>query len=178
MRDGGSSPCYLEPQHWLCRCSIIPRPPNLTLDAPTPVPGSSPSSLTMISRILIVSPLAGVLVRRSVGYWTLVHVAHKAVTAGMAMTDGARVSPERFLPGGNPLIVALVVVLGVLEVRRRNEDLFLANLGYGSGARVAYMALPAAVLEAAFTAGRFGWPMLAAYGGLPFQGLRALLTPW
>ncbi len=105
----------------------------------------------------IVPPLGGVLVRRSAEYWVLVHVAHKVAIAAMAAMGGAAVPPELLFPGSNPLTVGVVVALGAVESRWRNEDLFLANLGYGWATRAAYVALPAATLEVAFTVGRLGW---------------------
>jgi hypothetical protein len=63
----------------------------------------------------------------------------------------------------------------MLQARHSDEDLFLANLGYGRPTIAFYLLAPAAVLEAAFTVARFGWAMLAAYAGLPLAGLRAAI---
>lgn len=87
---------------------------------------------------------------------------------------GRALDPADLLPGGNPLIVVLVAGLGMLQARRSDEDLFLANLGYGWPTIGVYLLIPAAALEAAFTVARFGWAMLAAYAGLPLAGLRAM----
>lgn len=73
------------------------------------------------------------------------------------MRAGRGVSVFAMLPGGNPFLVLVVAALGMLEARRGNEHLFLANLGYGWGTVAAYLLLPAGGLEAAFTVLRFGW---------------------
>jgi hypothetical protein len=107
----------------------------------------------------LVAPLPGVLLRRSAAYWTLLSLGFAVLQLLWAMYSGRPVSPGALLPGGNPLIVLVVVLLGMLEARRRDEDLFLANLGYGWPTLAAYLALPAAVLEAAFAGGTVlaGW---------------------
>ncbi|HEX8693869.1 MAG TPA: hypothetical protein VF746_15715 [Longimicrobium sp.] len=126
----------------------------------------------------LVAPFPGVFFRRSVAYWVLVHLVLAMLLVLRAADSGRSVEPAALLPGGNPLAVVVVVALGLLEARRRDEDLFLANLGYGRATLAAYLALPAAALEAAFTLWRFGGPALAAYLGLPATGLRAALTAW
>ena len=121
---------------------------------------------------LLVAPFPGVFIRRSAAYWVLVHLMRDVIMffgAGSPL----RISPADLLPGGNPLVPALVVVLGMLQARRSDEDLYLANLGYGWPVIAAYLLVPAAALEAAFTAGRLAWPAAAAYLALPLAGLGA-----
>ncbi|MBB4639238.1 hypothetical protein [Longimicrobium terrae] len=124
-----------------------------------------------LSRHLLVAPLAGVLIRRAVAYWVLLHLMRILITVMAAASARVPVAPADLLPGGNPLIVALTVVLGMVEARRRDEDLFLANLGYGWSTTALYLVLPALGLEAAFTAAHVGWGTLAAYAALPLAGL-------
>lgn len=124
----------------------------------------------------LVAPFPSLLVKRSIAYWVLVHLVHVVLLLVWAAFSGQRVSPFELLPGGNPFVVGVVVALGMLEARRRDEDLFLANLGYGWATIAAYLALPAAALEAGFTVSRFGWGTLAAYPALPAAGMTAVLA--
>jgi hypothetical protein len=101
-----------------------------------------------------------VFIRRSVAYWVLLHLMRDVMMLFMA--DGLPIRPVDFLPGGNPLVPALVVVLGMLQARRNDEDLYLANLGYGGPVIAAYLLVPATALEVAFTIGRLAWPGAAA----------------
>ena len=123
---------------------------------------------------LLVAPFPGVFFRRSVAYWVLLHLMRAVVMGFGGGTGGRLLTPAALLPGGNPLIPVLVVGLGMLQARRGDEDLFLANLGYGWPTIGVYLLAPAAALEAASTVARFGWPMLAAYATLPLAGLRAV----
>jgi hypothetical protein len=124
-----------------------------------------------LSSSRLVAPFPGVFIRRSMAYWVLLHLMRIVIIVSM----GGRVpDPADLLPGGNPLIVVLVAGLGMLQARRGDEDLFLANLGYGQATIAAYLLAPAAALEAAFTVALFGWPMLAANAGLPLAGLSAV----
>jgi hypothetical protein len=123
---------------------------------------------------LLVPPFLGVFFRRSMAYWVLLHLMRAVIMMFAGGPRGQPVDPAALLPGGNPLIVVLVVGLGMLQARRGDEDLFLANLGYGRPTIAVYLLVPAAALEAAFTVARFGWPMLAAYVGLPLAGIRAV----
>ena len=109
---------------------------------------------------LLVAPFPRVFIRRSAAYWVLLHLMRDVIMLFMAGLDELR--PADLLPGGNPLVPALVVVLGMLQARRSDEDLYLANLGYGWPVIAAYLLVPAAALEAAFTAGRMAWPAAAA----------------
>ncbi|HEV2146234.1 MAG TPA: hypothetical protein VGR37_02335 [Longimicrobiaceae bacterium] len=127
---------------------------------------------------LLVAPFPGLYLRRSVTYWVLLHLTLVVLKLLLAYYSGEPVNPAELLPGGNPLVVVLVVALGMLEARRRDEDLFLANLGYGWPTIAGYMAVPAAVLEAAFTVGRFGWGTAAAYLALPGAGVETVLAGW
>jgi hypothetical protein len=122
---------------------------------------------------LLVPPFPGVFFRRSVAYWVLLHLMRALIFAFAASMAGQTIHPADLLPGGDLLVPVLVVALGMLQARRSDEDLFLANLGYGWATIGAYLLIPAAALEAASTAARFGWPTLAAYGDLPLAGLRA-----
>lgn len=114
----------------------------------------------------LVAPFPGVFARRSVAYWVLVHVAQALLVAAAAALAGRPVPPAALLPGGNPLAVVMVLGMGMLEARRRDEDLFLANLGYGWPTIAAWVTVPAAALEAAFTALR---PALAALLRIPAE---------
>lgn len=127
-----------------------------------------------LSSILLVAPFPGVFIRRSVAYWVLLHLMRVVIMAFAGSMGGRALTPADLLPGGNPLIVMLAAGLGMLQARRGDEDLFLANLGYGWPTIALYLLVPAASLEAAFTVARFGWPMVAAYVGLPLAGLRAV----
>ena len=122
----------------------------------------------------LVAPFPSVFFRRSVAYWVLLHLMRGVVTAFAASMGGRALNPADLLPGGNPLIVVLAVGLGMLQARRGDEDLFLANLGYGWPTIAGYLLVPAAALEAGFTVARFGWAMLGAYAALPLAGLRAV----
>jgi hypothetical protein len=127
-----------------------------------------------LSRHLLVAPLAGVLIRRSAAYWVLLHLMRILITVLMGASSKVPVAPADLLPGGDPLIAPLAAALGMMEARRCDEDLFLANLGYGWFTIALYLALPATTLEAAFTAARVGWGMLAAYAALPLAGVGAM----
>jgi hypothetical protein len=118
---------------------------------------------------LLVAPFPGVFIRRSVAYWVLLHLMRGVMMLFMAGLDELR--PADLLPGGNPLVPALVVALGMLQARRSDEDLYLANLGYGWPVIAAYLLAPAAALEAAFTVGRLAWPGAAASLALRLAGL-------
>lgn len=118
---------------------------------------------------LLVAPFPGVFIRRSAAYWVLLHLMRDVIMLFMAGLDELR--PADLLPGGNPLVPALVMVLGMLQARRSDEDLYLANLGYGWPVIAAYLLVPAAALEAACTVGRLVWPGAAASLALPMAGL-------
>ncbi len=120
-----------------------------------PAAAGTPSPTRMHKpHFLLVAPFPGVFIRRSAVYWVLLHLSRDLIMLFMA--DGLPISPAALLPGGNPLVPALVVVLGMLQARRSDEDLYLANLGYGWPVIAAYLLVPAAALEAAFTVARFG----------------------
>lgn len=123
---------------------------------------------------LLVAPFPSVFIRRSVAYWVLLHLMRDVMMLFMA--DGMPIRPVDFLPGGNPLVPALVVVLGMLQARRSDEDLYLANLGYGWPVIAAYLLVPALALEAAFTVGRLGGLADTASLALPLAGLGAVLA--
>ena len=121
---------------------------------------------------LLVAPFPGVFFRRSVAYWVLLHLLRAIVTLWMAAIKELGITPADLLPGGNPLVPAVVVGLGMLQARRSDEDLYLANLGYGWPVIAAYMLVPAAALEVVCTVGRLVWPAAASLA-LPLAGFRA-----
>ncbi len=127
-----------------------------------------------LSSSLLIAPFPGVFMRRAVAYWVLLHMMRAVIMAFLGSMGGRAPDPADLLPGGNPLIVMLVAGLGMLQARRGDEDLFLANLGYGWATIAAYLLAPAAALEVACTVALFGWPMLAANAGQPLAGLPAL----
>ena len=129
----------------------------------------------MLTTRPLVAPFPGLFFRRSVAYWVLLHLMRDLILALAASLAGVPIHPPDLLPGGNLLVPVLMVALGMLQARRGDEDLFLANLGYGWPTIGVYLLVPAAALEAAFTVARFGWAMLAAYAALPLAGLRAVL---
>ena len=128
---------------------------------PPPTPMHKP-------HFLLVAPFPRVFIRRSVAYWVLLHLMRDILMLLGARLDELR--PADLLPGGNPLVPALVVALGMLQARRSDEDLYLANLGYGWPVIAAYLLVPATALEVAFTIGRLAWPASAA--DLALAGLR------
>lgn len=124
---------------------------------------------------LLIAPFPGVFIRRSVAYWVLLHLMR--VVLMFFMPRGMlRITPADLLPGGNPLVPVLVVVLGMLQARRSDEDLYLANLGYGWRTIAAYLLVPAMALEVAFTIGRLAWPAVSAYLAMPLAGLGQALA--
>jgi hypothetical protein len=122
---------------------------------------------------LLVAPLPGVFIRRSAAYWVLLHMLRAIVMLWAAALSKVPIEPAELLPGGNPLIPAAVVGLGMLQARRSDEDLYLANLGYGWPTIAAYLLVPAAALEAVCTVGWLVWPAAAASLALPLAGLGA-----
>lgn len=122
---------------------------------------------------LLIAPFPGVYIRRAVAYWVLLHLARIIITV-LSVAGLLRIRPVDLLPGGNPLVPALVAVLGMAQARRNDEDLYLANLGYGWPVIAGYLLAPAVALEAAFTVARFGWPTAAAYLALPLAALRGV----
>lgn len=113
--------------------------------------------------LLLIAPFPGVFIRRSVAYWVLLHLMRAVMIVFM---PGPPIRLVDLLPGGNPLVPGLVVVLGMVQARRNDEDLYLANLGYGWRTIAPYLLLPAAALETAFTAGRVAGPAPAGYTAL------------
>jgi hypothetical protein len=63
---------------------------------------------------LLVAPVPGVFIRRSAAYWVLLHLLRGIVMLWMVGIDELRISPADLLPGGNPLVPALVMGLGML----------------------------------------------------------------
>ncbi|HEY0020572.1 MAG TPA: hypothetical protein VGC13_30010 [Longimicrobium sp.] len=120
---------------------------------------------------LLVAPLPGVFIRRSAAYWVLLHLFRAVLMLWAAALSKVPIEPAELLPGGNPLVPALVVGLGMLQARRSDEDLYLANLGYGWPTIAAYLLVPAATLEVAFTIGRLVWSGAAAYVAMALIGL-------
>ena len=119
---------------------------------------------------LLVPPFPGIFIRRAAAYWVLLHLMRAIAILWAAMLSQVPIEPVELLPGGSPLVPALVVVLGMLQARRSDEDLYLANLGYGWPVIAAYLLVPAVALEAAFTIGRLAWPGAAADLALALAG--------
>jgi hypothetical protein len=135
-----------------------------------PAAAGTPSPTQMHKpHFLLVAPFPGVFIRRSVAYWVLLHLMRAVIMLVMPRLDVLR--PADLLPGSNPLVPALVVGLGMLQARRSDEDLYLANLGYGWPVIAAYLLVPAAALEAAFTVVRLGGLAAASYLALPLAEL-------
>jgi hypothetical protein len=88
---------------------------------------------------LPVQPFARALLLRSVVIWvgTRIMFAIGGIPAGAPLLN-LRTSV---------MAVAVVAILGLIDARRRNEDLFLANLGVGYPAILAVAAFPALCLE-------------------------------
>ena len=124
---------------------------------------------------LLVPPLPGVFVRRSAAYWVLLHMLRAIIVLWAAALNEMPVEPRELLPGGNPLVPAMVAGLGMLQARRSDEDLYLANLGYGWSTIAAYLLVPAAALEAVCTIGWLVWPGADAHVTL-LAGLRAVFA--
>jgi hypothetical protein len=124
---------------------------------------------------LLVAPLPGVFIRRSAAYWVLLHMFRAVLQLWAATLSEVPIEPVELLPGGNPLIPALVVGLGMLQARRSDEDLYLANLGYGWPTIAAYLLAPAAALEAVCTIGWLVWPGAVAHLAM-LAGLRAVFA--
>jgi lipopolysaccharide export LptBFGC system permease protein LptF len=55
--------------------------------------------------------------------------------------------PVLLSPGAALTVVLVVAALGLVDAHRRNEDLFLANLGVSRSRIVVTAAIPALVLE-------------------------------
>ena len=125
---------------------------------------------------LLVAPLPRVFIRRSAAYWVLLHMLRAIVMLWAAAVSKVPIEPAELLPGGNPLVPALVVVLGMVQARRSDEDLYLANLGYGWPVIAAYLLAPAAALEVAATVARLAWSAAAAYLAMPSMGLGPALA--
>jgi hypothetical protein len=118
---------------------------------------------------LLVAPLPGVFIRRSAAYWVLLHLFRAVLMLWAAAISKVPIEPADLLPGGNPLVPALVVGLGMLQARRSDEDLYLANLGYGWPTIAAYLLVPGAALEVVCTVVRLVWP--GADLAMPLPGL-------
>lgn len=125
---------------------------------------------------LLVAPFPGVFIRRAAAYWVLLHLLRAIVVLWMAGIEELQISLADFLPGGNPLVPALVVGLGMLQARRSDEDLYLANLGYGWPVIAAYLLAPAAALEVVATLARLVWRAAAAHVAMPLAGLGQLIA--
>ncbi|HEX2188287.1 MAG TPA: hypothetical protein VHG51_05280 [Longimicrobiaceae bacterium] len=89
---------------------------------------------------LPVRPFTRVLLLRALLLWVGVRLV--VLAGGLPSAAGLAPTPRAAL-----LVVAVVGVLGLLEARRRNEVVFLANLGVGRASIAAFSALPALALE-------------------------------
>jgi hypothetical protein len=87
-----------------------------------------------------------VLLWRGAILWLL---GHAAVGVGAVVVPGASVQAGLHSLGGvgSPLLIAVVVALGLMEVARLNEDRFLANLGVSSVVTALLLAVPALLGE-------------------------------
>lgn len=122
---------------------------------------------------LLVSPFPSMFVRRSAAYWVLVHLMRDMAMLWGATPAQLRITAADFLPGNNPLVPVVVMGLGMVQARRSDEGLYLANLGYGWPVIAAYLLAPAAALEVAATLGRLAWPAVSASLAL-LDGVRAV----
>lgn len=89
------------------------------------------------------------LVARSLVIWVFVRISERVARAYMEEKLGGSAPGHLLLisPRGALLLVATVVMVGMVSVRRRNEDVFLLCLGYGRGRVIATLALPATLME-------------------------------
>jgi hypothetical protein len=89
------------------------------------------------------------LVARSLVIWLFLRVCERVARAYVEGKLGGPASGHPLLisPRGALLLIAAVVVVGLADARRRNEDAFLLCLGYGRGRLIATIALPAALVE-------------------------------
>lgn len=88
------------------------------------------------------------ILARSLAAWGLTRVAATAATAAAAgMLQTAAAHPLRLNPVAALLVIAVVLGVGWVSMRRRNEDTFLLCLGYGRARQMAMFAGPAAAIE-------------------------------
>jgi hypothetical protein len=97
--------------------------------------------------VVRVQPFAAALLGRSVFAWLGVRVFVAMCIAFLGEVLVPPPNPILLSPGAALLVVLGVAALGLLDARRRNEDLFLANLGVSRAQIVFMAALPALVFE-------------------------------
>ncbi len=88
---------------------------------------------------LPVQPFLRLLLQRAVGIW----LGARLMLSFVAIPIDAPLLNLRT----SVVAVAVVAVLGLIDARRRNEDVFLANLGVGYPVILAVAAIPALCLE-------------------------------
>jgi hypothetical protein len=88
---------------------------------------------------------------RAVAFWAFVRLVVYAVTLGVVSQDPGIVDPVReamqLTPQGLLAVVALVYGLVLIDARRRNLPVFLANMGVGRVAVGALVLGPVLVAE-------------------------------
>jgi hypothetical protein len=102
-----------------------------------------------------VQPFATAVLRRSVAAWLGVRIF---VAVAIAFAGGLLMPPPHpvlLSPGAALVVVLVVAVLGLLDAHRRNEDLFLANLGVSRSQIAFTAAIPAFVLETVLAAVKY-----------------------
>lgn len=89
------------------------------------------------------------LVARSLLTWLFLRVCAGAASMFVAgeLGGSAPGHPLLLSPRAALLLIAAVVVVGLVSVRRRNEDAFLLCLGYGRSRVIGTIALPVALVE-------------------------------
>ncbi len=106
--------------------------------------------------VVPVQPFATAALRRSVAAWLAVRifVAVAIVFASELLGLVPPPHPVFLSPGAALTVVLIVAALGLLDAHRRNEDLFLANLGVSRSQIVVTAAIPALVFELVLLVGR------------------------
>ena len=92
-------------------------------------------------------PFAGALIRRSAVFW-----AGCRLLVPLVVAVGGGTLTARDITRPLPALVPIVGCLGLLEARRRNEHIFLANLGVPQPAIALVSAAPAVAAELAVAA--------------------------
>ncbi|MDQ3310486.1 MAG: hypothetical protein M3497_10205 [Gemmatimonadota bacterium] len=99
----------------------------------------------MRSLVVRVQPFATAILYRSVAAWLGVRIFVAVAIALLGLVPPPH--PVLLSPGAALTVVLVVAVLGLVDAHRRNEDLFLANLGVSRSRIVVTAAIPALVLE-------------------------------
>ena len=104
--------------------------------------------------VVRIRPFATAVLYRSVLAWLGVRAF---VAVVIVFVGGLIVPPPHpvlLTPGAALTVVLIVAALGLLDAHRRNEDLFLANLGVSRSQIVVTAAIPALVFELVLLVGR------------------------